>query len=238
MQPQISPNLITAGDRNVTYPLAKGPEGSGYQSPISKDSKLGIVIIQEWWGLNKAIMSTCDHIASQGFSVLCPDIYRGKQAIDHETAGHLLQGLDWPDAVQVIGGAANFLLSTGCKKVGVMGFCMGGALTIAATCFWGKTFSASAPFYGIPDMSVWDLKGIECPLSLHFGELDELKGFSDPESAKVLEKNLKDAGKEVSLKIWEKAGHAFMNQDGPNYKKEVAEKALAEITVFMKKHLE
>lgn len=238
MQPQLSANLFASGDRNVSFPLAVGAEASGYHSPISKDSKMGIVLIQEWWGLNKSIMGTSDTIANQGFSVLCPDIYRGKIAKDTESAGHLLTGLDWPDAVQVIGGAANYLLSQGCKKVGVMGFCMGGALTIASICFWGKLFSAATPFYGIPDMNTWDAKKITCPVEMHFGQLDELKGFSDPDSAKALEKKMKDCGVNASLKVWEKAGHAFMNPDSPNHNKEVAEKALADVVAFMKLHLQ
>lgn len=238
MEPQLSPNLFASGDCNVTFPLSLGPDASGYHSAISQDSKTGVVLIQEWWGLNKSIMETSDTIAKQGFSVLCPDIYRGKLAKDTETAGHLLTGLDWQDAVQVIGGAANYLLSRGCNKIGVTGFCMGGALTIASVCFWGKLFSAAAAFYGIPDMSVWDSKKITCPVALHFGELDQLKGFSDPDSARELEKRMKEDGVNVSLKIWEKAGHAFMNPDSPNYNKEVQEEALKEVSGFFKVNLE
>ena len=237
MQNQLPEPLITSGDRNVVYPLSLGSDASGYHSPINQDSKMGLILIQEWWGLNKAIMTTADRVASNGFSVLCPDIYRGKQAKDTESAGHLLSGLDWPDAVQVIGGAANYLLSKGCSKVAVTGFCMGGALTIAASCFWGKRFSASAPFYGIPDMGVWEAKNIACPVYLNFGALDELKGFSDPESARGLEKKMKESGVDVTLKVWENAGHAFMNQDSPNYRKEVADVALVELVAFLKKNL-
>lgn len=238
MQTEIPANLITSGEHNITYPLAVGPEASGYHSSISKNSKLGLIVIQEWWGLNKAIITTSDTIASQGFSVVCPDVYRGKVAKDHESAGHLLSGLDWADAVQVIGGAANYLLSQGCTKVGVLGFCMGGALTIASICFWGKLFSASAPFYGIPNLNVWDLKKITCPVFLNFAELDDLKGFSDPESARELEKKMKEIGVDVVLKVWENSKHAFMNQDSDRYNKDVAEQALGEVAVFMKKHLE
>lgn len=229
--------LITSGDRNITYSLAEGPEASGHHCSINKDSKLGLVLIQEWWGLNKAIITTANHVAAQGFSVLCPDIYRGKQAKDRESAGHLKQGLDWADAVQVIGGAANYLLSQGCSKVGVTGFCMGGALSIAAACYWGKRFSASAPFYGIPEMKDWDAKNIGCLVYLNFAELDQVQGFSDPDSAKELQKKLKDAGADVTLKIWEQAGHSFMNQDNPNYKRDMAEAALVELVAFLKKTL-
>ena len=238
MEAQLPAPLITAGTSNVTFPLEVGAEGHGYHSAISKDSKLGLVVMQEWWGLNKAIMSTSDVLASQGFSVICPDIYRGKCAINRETAGHLMSELDWKDAVQVIGGAANYLLKHGCTKVGVTGFCMGGALTIAGIYFWGKLFSAAAPFYGIPDLSQWDINKITCPVALNFAELDKAVGFSDPGSARSLEKKLKDAGKDASLKVWENVDHAFMNQDGPNYHKETAGLALDDVAGFMKKYLQ
>jgi len=238
MQEDIPAPLITQGDRNVTYPIPVGPEASGYHSPLFKDSNMGLIVIQEWWGLNKAIMTTSDKIASQGFSVLCPDIYRGKLAKDRETAGHLKTGLDWDDAVQVNAGAAYYLLSQNCKKVGVMGFCMGGALSIATICFWGKLFAASAPFYGIPDMSRWDVRKITCPVSLNFAEFDDKQGFSDPESARQLEKLMKDGGINVNLKVWEKVDHSFMNQDSKLYDKETATKALEEVVGFMKKNLE
>jgi len=238
MNSQLPEPIITPGDRNVTYTLSVGSEASGYHSPINKNSTNGLVLIQEWWGLNKSIIKTADILAEQGFSVLCPDIYRGKQAIDRETAEHLADGLDWSDAVHVIGGAANYLLSKGYKKIGVAGFCMGGALSIAAVCFWGKLFSACAPFYGIPDMNACNAKKIACPIYLNFAELDDVKGFSDPESARDLEKKLKEAGADVRIKIWEKAGHGFMNQDSPNYRKEVALLAQEELLEFLKKNLD
>ncbi len=61
-------------------------------------------------------------------------------------------GLDFGGAVQDIIAATNDLLSKGYKKVGITGFCMGGALTIAAAAN-GAAVSAVVPFYGVPDLS-------------------------------------------------------------------------------------
>ena len=99
-------------------------------------------------------------------------------------------GLDWKGAVQDIAGAQKFLLGKGCKKVGILGFCMGGALTIVASSFI-PGFDAAAPFYGIPDPNHYDINKITCKFQGHFGELDALKGFSDAESAKAFEAKLK-----------------------------------------------
>lgn len=234
----LSSNLTTAADRNITYPLLKGLDGQGYLSPTNSNSQIGLVLIQEWWGLNKSIMATADSFASEGFAVVVPDIYRGKVAKDTESAGHLLSGLDWADAVQVIGGAANYLKNNGCKKIGILGFCMGGALTIASLCSFPDFFSAGAPFYGIPDLNTFDINKIQCPVFLNFAELDDYKGFSDAESAKLLEVKMKNANINVKLIVWEKAQHAFMNPDaGAKYCKETADKAKIGVVEFFKQYL-
>lgn len=95
----LSPNLTTSADRNLIFPLEKGEPSQAYLSPLNIDSKIGLVLIQEWWGLNKSIMTTADKFAAEGFKVVCPDMYRGKVAKDTENAGHLLTGLDWKDAL-------------------------------------------------------------------------------------------------------------------------------------------
>ncbi len=99
-------------------------------------------------------------------------------------------GLDWKGAVQDIAGAQKFLLGKGCKKVGILGFCMGGALTIVAASHIAG-FDAVAPFYGIPDPKHYNIEKLTGKFQGHFGELDALKGFSDPETAKAFEAKLK-----------------------------------------------
>jgi carboxymethylenebutenolidase len=80
-------------------------------------------------------------------------------------------GLDWDGAVKDIKGACDYLKSLGCTKVGILGFCMGGALTIASICKY-ESFSAAAPFYGIPDLKYNDVSKIKCPVFAYFAEKD------------------------------------------------------------------
>jgi carboxymethylenebutenolidase len=108
--------------------------------------------LQEWWGLNKSICNTADIFASEGFAVLAVDIYRGKVADSREKAGHLMGGLDFGGAVKDILAAARALKEKGYEKVGVTGFCIGGALSIAAIAS-GCEFAAAVPFYGVPDLT-------------------------------------------------------------------------------------
>ena len=112
----------------------KRPDGSsckGYVAEAGK-GKPGIVVIQEWWGLNDQICGVADRFARAGYNALAPDLYKGRVTQKPDEANHMMSGLDFVGASdQDIAGAVKHLAGMG-GKVGVMGFCMGGALTIAA----------------------------------------------------------------------------------------------------------
>lgn len=131
----IPADIIAPGERNFTFKVEGREDGQAYFSPIGRDSKYALVFLQEWWGLNKSICETADTFAKQGIAVLAVDMYRGKNGIDHETAGHLYKGLDFASGVQDILAAGRALKELGYEKVGVTGFCMGGALAVAAAAF-------------------------------------------------------------------------------------------------------
>ena len=89
------------------------------------------MLFEEWWGLDDRIKATADRLASHGFDVLVPDLYRGRSAATGDEANHLMQGLDFNDAAtQDVPGAGDYLRDLGAKRVGVLGFCMGGALAM------------------------------------------------------------------------------------------------------------
>jgi len=230
----LSSNITTEGLRNCTFPVPNQEEGQGYLSSENTTSEHGIVLIQEWWGMNKSITLTSDKFAKHGFRVLCPDMYRGKVGKNNEEAGHLMGNLDWAAALQVVKSAADFLRNSGCKKVFLTGFCMGGAITIATIATFGDAYDGAAPFYGIPDLSKFDLSYAKCAILAHFGDLDKAKGFSDPEAARNLEQVALGKGCNFRLRMWENVDHAFMNQDSQRYNPDAAAKALAETVEFFK----
>ena len=114
----------------------KRPDGqtvSGYLAEPGIAGAPGIVVIQEWWGLNDQIRGVAERLAGAGYRVLVPDLYRGKSTVEAEEAHHLMTALDFGDAAaQDLRGAVQALKAQGCPKVGVTGFCMGGALTLLA----------------------------------------------------------------------------------------------------------
>ena len=215
-------------------------EALGYHVGDSS-SKQGLIVIHEWWGQNDQIKQQGADFANDGnLQVLVPDLYRGKIAEDNETAGHLMNNLDWEGAIQDISAAAKFLKSKGCVKVGVTGFCMGGALAFASAALIPSDVSAAAPFYGIPSTKLCDLTTIKIPVQCHFGKKDEIEGFSSKKDYDPVREKLEKAG--VNMEFYEyDCGHAFCNpanRIGENYNAEAAKLATSRMFVFMNKNLQ
>jgi carboxymethylenebutenolidase len=144
----------------------------------------GIVVIQEWWGLNDQICGVADRFARAGWNALAPDLYAGRVTQSPDEANHLMTGLDFAGAThQDIRGAVGHLAADG-AKVGVMGFCMGGALTVAAAVHVPE-LSAAVCFYGIPPKEFADPAKIAVPFQGHFANRDD---WCTPAAVDALEK--------------------------------------------------
>lgn len=198
----------------------------------------GIIVLQEWWGLNDQIKS-CGQEVCEGANMvsLVPDLYRGKVTTDNEEAGHFMGDLDWKGAIDDIRGCAQYLKKNGCKKVGVTGFCMGGALSMAAAALISEV-DAAVPFYGIPSAGLCDVTTIKLPLQCHFGEKDSVKGFSSPDEWKPLKTKLEESMKDLLEFYSYDADHAFTNKTNKtNYNPEIAKLAFSRMYQFFQKHL-
>src|SRR6266705_890522 len=149
----------------------------------------GIVVIQEWWGLNDQICGVADRFARAGYNALAPDLYKGRVVSTPDEANHLMTGLEFPDAThQDLRGAAQHLGGTS-GKVSVLGFCMGGALTIAALVHIPE-FAAGVCFYGIPPKEFADPARIKVPFEGHFANQDD---WCTPAAVDQLESALQQA---------------------------------------------
>lgn len=170
----------------------------------------GLVLIQEWWGLNPQIKGLADRMAAEGITTLAPDLYRGRLASSADEASHMMNGLDFPDAThQDLRGAVQHLAQRG-GKVGVMGFCMGGALTIASAVHV-PGLSAAVCFYGIPPASFADPARIRIPFQGHFASEDD---WCTPAAVDQLVATMQAAGQQPDIHRYP-AHHAFMNEARP-----------------------
>ena len=204
---------------------------------LTGSGKYGVVVIQEWWGLNDQIKAITERIAKAGnFVAAAPDLYHGKQATTPDEANHLMSNLDWPGAIKDIQSATDYLKKeAGCEKVAVLGFCMGGALSIASA-VKVSGLDAAVCFYGIPGRDFAKAEEIKCPLQCHFGNKDNHTGFSDVKSAKLLEDYLNKQQKPFEIHRYDDADHAFMNEARPEvYNPKVAKLAMERSISFIQK---
>ncbi|KAK3020417.1 hypothetical protein RJ639_047723 [Escallonia herrerae] len=201
---------------------------------VGKENAPGIVVVQEWWGVDFEIKNNALKISQfdSGYRALIPDLYRGKVGLDVAEAQHLFDGLDWQGAVKDIEASVNWLKANGSQKVhqawpissngniggrpfnidkvGVTGFCMGGALSIASSVL-APGVDAVVAFYGVPPQELADPAHAKSPVQAHFGELDNFVGFSDVTAGKALEEKLKAAGVPHEVHYYPGVAHAFMN---------------------------
>ncbi len=193
----------------------------------------GIVVIQEWWGLNDQICGVADRFARAGYNALAPDLYQGRVTQKPDEANHLMTGLDFPGAThQDIRGAVRHLASAG-AKVGVMGFCMGGALTVASAVHVPEC-AAGVCFYGIPPADFANPASIRVPFQGHFANQDD---WCTPAAANALEAAMQAAGQSPEIHRYD-AAHGFFNERRAEvYDANCAQQAWDRTIEFLKKHL-
>jgi carboxymethylenebutenolidase len=192
----------------VAFNRPDGKSVDGYLAePVKAADAPGVVVIQEWWGLNDQIRGVADRFAAAGYRALVPDLYRGKSTVEAEEAHHLLNGLNFGDAAsQDIRGAVQFLKARS-NKVGVTGFCMGGALTLL-TAGLSSEVDASVVWYGCPPLEYIDASKIKAPLQGHWATQDE---FFKIETVDQLEEKLRAANVGYDFHRY-LAYHAFANE--------------------------
>ncbi len=191
----------------ISFSCSDGHQISGYLAEAANEGAPGIVVIQEWWGLNDQIKGIADRFAAAGITALAPDLFAGRVTQDPDEAEHMMTGLDWVGATeQDVRGAVQHL-KTLCPKVAVTGFCMGGALTLIAGVKIPE-MDAGVCFYGIPPVDQADPSDIRVPLQAHFATQDD---WCTPDSVNALEQQLKGANRTYELYRYE-AQHGFVNE--------------------------
>jgi carboxymethylenebutenolidase len=200
--------------KTVTFKRPDGKDVNGYLAePQTLAGAPAIVVIQEWWGLNDQIRGVADRLAAAGYIALVPDLYRGESTVEAEEAHHLMTNLDFSDATtQDIRGAVQYL-KTRSDRVGVTGFCMGGALTLLALNAIPEV-AAGVVWYGCPPLEYIDPANIKAPLQAHFATQD---AFFAAATVDELEAKLKAGGVSAEFHRY-LAHHAFANEEavGPN----------------------
>lgn len=199
---------------SITFPANGGTTPGFLAIPDGPGPFPGIVAIQEWWGLVPHIKDVAGRFAQAGFVALAPDLYHGQVADEPDEARKLAMELDRERAVVEIRAAARYLQTrpdVAPARIGVVGWCMGGSLSIASAAA-GDEFGAAVAFYGMPrDPGI--AAGMKAPLLGLYGAEDH--GIT-PEAVQALEAALTAGGVTHEIHVYPGAGHAFFNDARPH----------------------
>ena len=214
-----------------------GGTTSGYLAAPEQGSGPGVVVIQEWWGLVDHIKDVCERLAGEGFVALAPDLYHGKTTKSPDEAGKLMMALRIDEAEKDLSAAVEYLArnqAVTSEKIGVVGFCMGGALALY-TATKNSKIGACVVFYGGHPSVKPDLPNLQAPVLGLYAERDD---FVTPQSVRELEQRLKELGKSAEMHIYPQADHAFFNDERPQvYNPEAAQDAWQRVLNFFGAHL-
>jgi carboxymethylenebutenolidase len=221
---------------------SNGNKARGYlATPAQGGAAPGVIVVQEWWGLNPQIKRVCDRLAAEGLTALAPDLYHGELAehTEMDRAAELMNAMPIDRAVRDMSGAVDFLAGHDAVRgdgIGAVGFCMGGFLALLLAAKRPDKLKVVVSYYGvIPDPNQLDIAGIKAAVQGHYGTSD---GFMPTDAAHGVEQRLKDAGADTQFHYYD-AGHAFANDDNPigTHDEEHARTAWVRTLEFLRAHL-
>lgn len=220
----------------VSYP-ANGHTTSGYLALPEGGTGPGILVIQEWWGLVDHIKDLADRFAHAGFVALAPDFYHGETTKSPDEAAKLFMAINIDRVGADLNGSAAYLLSRAevtSKRVGAVGFCMGGQLALYAGMQYPESIGAVVDFYGIHPKVAIDPARLTIPVQGHFGQRD---GSIPAETVERLAEGVRQAGGTFEVH-WYDADHAFVNDTRPTvYHQANADLAWDRTLQFFRQHL-
>lgn len=210
--------------KSIEYP-ADGMAGMGYLAqPDDAGAHPAVIVIQEWWGLDDHIKSIADRFAREGFVALAPDLYHGSFATEPDEARKLVMNMNREQAIKDLTGAVKCvqgMSEVAPKKVGCIGFCMGGAMTLALAAA-SPDVAAAAPFYAGFQPPPEDIARIEAEMFCAFGADDAGIPMGN---VRKFEETLKSTNRNAVVKVYDGAPHSFFNDSRDSYRPEAAEDA-------------
>lgn len=214
----------------------------GYLSLPPAGKGMGIVLIEEIFGVNSHIRGVADQYAQDGYVVLAPDVFwriqpgveLGYEGADREKAMAQLQNTDVPTAVGDIGATVKALraLPEVTGKIAAIGYCFGGRLTFLSAA--AGSIDAAVAYYG---GGIHNLLGeadkIQAPIQFHFAANDSSIPLSAVDQVKA-----RFAGRDnAEVHIYAGAGHGFNCWDRSAYHPHSAALAHGRTLIFLGAHL-
>ena len=214
---------LTAADGHRLSAYEAGPGNAG----------VGLVVVQEIFGVNAHIRAVCDRFAEAGFAVVAPALFdrvqRGVELgygdADRDRGIALRAGVSADASLADVDAAA---VALGSRKLGIVGYCWGG--TVA---WWGATrskrFAAAVGWYG-GGIAATREEVPACPVQLHFGAEDHGIPMIDVEAIRAAQPG-------VEIYVYPGAGHGFGCDERASFNPAAAEQATHRTLDFLRRHL-
>jgi carboxymethylenebutenolidase len=213
------------------------PGGQGYLARPAGEPRAGLIVIHEWWGLNDNIREMTNRLAAEGYLALAVDLYEGQVAKDAGQARELMSAaMGNADRVdEHLRGAFRWLREEGgVARVGSIGWCFGGALSLRTAIMLPEELDAAVIYYGRLVTDPAQLAPLRMPILGIFGGQD--RGIP-VESVLEFETMLQTLGKTAEIVVYEDADHAFANPSGTRYEPEAAADAWRRTLEFLAEQL-
>jgi carboxymethylenebutenolidase len=218
----------------VSFP-SNGSTAEGYLELPPSGKGPGVVVIQEWWGLNDNIKDIARRFAAAGYVALAPDLYHGKVTKEPDEAGKIMMSMKMDTAAKDMAGAYDFLRKhdacTG--KVGSVGFCLGGGLSLYIATL--RPIDACVIYYGVLPGVQPDMSKLTGAVLGHYADHDD---WANEAAVKALEAQIKAQGREVEMHIYPGTQHGFFNDTRPEaHHAEASKQSWDRTLAFYDKHL-
>ncbi|MFN8597238.1 MAG: dienelactone hydrolase family protein [Anaerolineae bacterium] len=229
--------MINIKPHMIDYPINAHTTPGYLAQPDDDQPHPGIVVIQEWWGLVPHIKDVAERFAREGFIALAPDLYHGQSSTEPDEARKLAMALDAQRAVQEIAAAARYLKklhNVTPKKIGTVGWCMGGGLSLSTAAHHGDLIGATVAFYGRP-LTASDTAKLQVPVLGLYAEHDH----GIPVAAvQAFETELKTHHIQHEIHLYPGTEHAFFNDSRPHiYNAAAAQDAWQKTLAWFRQHL-
>jgi carboxymethylenebutenolidase len=229
--------LADARAETIEFPT-NGDNGAGYlATPEGAGPFPGVIVVQEWWGLDDHIKDVAQRFAREGFVALAPDLYHGQVTKEPDEAQKLMMSLNMGQATRELVKAAEYLASrpeVGGRGIGAIGFCMGGGLALTLACE-SPQIKATASFYGMNPSPIDKVQDVAGPVFSVYAGNDNFAGES---VRRQLEEAMKTASVQHEVRVYPGTQHAFFNDTRAEvYNREASEDTWQRALALFKENL-
>jgi carboxymethylenebutenolidase len=205
-------------------------------TPKASEKYSGVIVIHEIWGLVDHIKDVSIRLAREGYVALAVDLFEGKTLIKLEDGRKLREQLTEEKTLADQNGGHAYLKTlknVNPKRIGTVGFCMGGGLSLLLACH-DPEIAAAVIFYGRNPTPIDLVRNVQCPILGNYAGADQAISEAD---INLLKETLTKYEKTFDIKTYPDASHGFFNDTRESYRPDATKDAWQRVLKFYSKYL-